>query len=74
MPNQLLIKRLPSVWIALRYLFRRDNVYAALINWVSLVGLVLGVTILTVVTSVMNGFDQEVKGRLLGVVPHVFIE
>lgn len=74
MPNQLLIKRLPSVWIALRYLFRRDNVYAALINWVSLVGLVLGVTILTVVTSVMNGFDQEVKGRLLGVVPHAFIE
>ena len=74
MPNRLLIKRLPSVWIALRYLFRRDNVYAALINWVSLVGLVLGVTILTVVTSVMNGFDQEVKGRLLGVVPHVFIE
>ena len=74
MPNRLLIKRLPSVWIALRYLFRRDNVYAALINWVSLVGLILGVTILTVVTSVMNGFDQEVKGRLLGVVPHVFIE
>ncbi|MEC9251843.1 MAG: FtsX-like permease family protein [Pseudomonadota bacterium] len=74
MPNRLLIKRLPSVWIALRYLFRRDNVYAALINWVSLVGLVLGVAILTVVTSVMNGFDQEVKGRLLGVVPHVFIE
>ena len=74
MRNQLLIKRFPSVWIALRYLFRRTNVYAALINWVSFVGLALGVTILTVVTSVMNGFDQEVKGRLLGVVPHAFIE
>ncbi len=67
MPNRLVAKRFPSVWIALRYLFRRNNIYAALINWVSLLGLVLGVTILTVVTSVMNGFDQEIKGRLLGV-------
>ena len=73
MPNRLVGKRFPSVWIALRYLFRRNNIYAALINWVSLLGLVLGVTILTVVTSVMNGFDQEIKGRLLGVVPHAFI-
>lgn len=74
MSNPVLIKRFPSVWIALRYLFRRNNIYAALINWVSLLGLVLGVTILTVVTSVMNGFDQEIKGRLLGVVPHAFVE
>ena len=74
MNDRLPNKFFPSVWIALRYLFRRNNIYAALINWVTLLGLVLGVTILTVVTSVMNGFDQEIKDRLLGVVPHVYID
>ena len=74
MHDRLPNKFFPSVWISFRYLVRRNNVYAALINWVTLLGLVLGVTILTVVTSVMNGFDQEIKDRLLGVVPHVYIE
>lgn len=74
MHDRLPNKFFPSVWISFRYLVRRNNIYAALINWVTLLGLVLGVTILTVVTSVMNGFDQEIKDRLLGVVPHVYIE
>jgi lipoprotein-releasing system permease protein len=33
-------------------------------------GLVLGVTILTIVLSVMNGFDRELRERVLGVMPH----
>ena len=66
--------RVPGFWIARRYLVRRSNGYAALTHWVSFVGLTLGVTILTVVVSVMNGFDRELKGRLLGVVPHGFVQ
>lgn len=39
----------------------------------SLGGLALGVVALTVVVSVMNGFDSELKRRILGVVPHVTV-
>ena len=62
-----------AVWIARRYLFARSHGYATLINWVSFVGLALGVAILTVVVSVMNGFDREITSRLLSAVPHAVV-
>jgi len=43
-------------------------------TWVSLLGLSLGVIALIVVVSVMNGFDSELKRRILGVVPHVLVQ
>jgi|TARA_B110000240_G_C13451307_1_gene432624 lipoprotein-releasing system permease protein len=43
-------------------------------TWVSLLGLSLGVIALIVVVSVMNGFDSELKRRILGVVPHVQVQ
>lgn len=61
-------------WIAWRYLRTRKQRFAALITWVSLIGLTLGVLVLTVVVSVMNGFDAELRGRILGTVPHLMIE
>lgn len=63
-----------SVWIARRYLFARIHGYATFINWVSFVGLALGVMILTVVLSVMNGFDREITSRILSAVPHAVVE
>ena len=60
-------------WIARRYLLARGHGYATFINWVSFVGLALGVTILTVVVSVMNGFDREITTRILSAVPHAVI-
>ena len=36
-------------------------------------GLVLGVALLTLVVSVMSGFERELQTRLLSVVPHVRI-
>ena len=57
-------------WMARRYLASRRNQYASFVNWVSFAGLALGVMVLTVVVSVMNGFDRELKSRLLGSVPH----
>ncbi|MCZ6617052.1 MAG: FtsX-like permease family protein [Gammaproteobacteria bacterium] len=60
-------------WVALRYLRTRKRQFAAFITWVSLVGLTLGVLVLTVVVSVMNGFDAELKTRILGTVPHLIL-
>jgi lipoprotein-releasing system permease protein len=62
-----------AFWFARRYLISRRNPHASFINWVSFAGLVLGVMILTVVVSIMNGFDRELKTRLLGAVPHAFL-
>ena len=60
--------------VARRYLFARSHGYATLINWVSFAGLALGVMTLTVVVSVMNGFDREITGRILSIVPHAVVE
>lgn len=59
--------------LALRYLKTRRRQFAAFITWVSLAGLALGVLVLTVVLSVMNGFDRELKTRILGTVPHILL-
>lgn len=63
-----------SLMVARRYLFARSHGYATLINWVSFAGLALGVMTLTVVVSVMNGFDREITGRILSIVPHAVVE
>ncbi|MCZ6710418.1 MAG: FtsX-like permease family protein [Gammaproteobacteria bacterium] len=63
-----------SLWIALRYLKTRRRQFAAFVTWVSVAGLALGVMVLTVVVSVMNGFDAELKERILGTVPHLIVE
>ncbi|MGD8417060.1 MAG: FtsX-like permease family protein [Pseudomonadales bacterium] len=59
--------------LATRYLKTRRKQFAAFITWVSLAGLTLGVLVLTVVVSVMNGFDRELKTRILGTVPHILL-
>jgi lipoprotein-releasing system permease protein len=61
-------------WIALRYLTTRRRQFAAFVTQISVAGLSLGVLVLTVVVSVMNGFDAELKRRILGTVPHLLIE
>ena len=62
-------------FIASRFLFARsDNNFFSPIVLASFLGIVIGVAILTVVNSVMNGFDSQLKDRLLGVVPHVSVE
>lgn len=61
-------------WIARRYVRARRREFATFITRVSVIGLSLGVLVLTVVISVMNGFDAELKQRILGTVPHLLIE
>lgn len=61
-------------WIALRYLRTRRRQFASFITRISVASLTLGVLVLTVVVSVMNGFDAELRLRILGTVPHLLIE
>ncbi|MDO6562489.1 lipoprotein-releasing ABC transporter permease subunit [Amphritea sp. 1_MG-2023] len=60
-----------SLYVGLRYTAaKRNNNFISFISLVSMLGLMLGVAALIVVLSVMNGFDRELKQRILGMVPH----
>ena len=60
-----------SLWMAARLIIRGGRGFSRFVSWVSVIGLTLGVMSLTAVMAVMNGFDQELKQRLLGSVPHI---
>ena len=58
-----------ALFIGLRYAFgNRGQGYLSFVSVFSLAAMTLGVTILIVVLSVMNGFDREIKRRMLDVV------
>ena len=60
--------------IGLRYTrAKRRNQFVSFISLISMAGIALGVAALIVVLSVMNGFQTELRGRILGVVSHVQI-
>ena len=50
---------------------QRRNGFISFISGVSMLGIALGVAALIIVLSVMNGFQKEVRDRMLSVVPHV---
>lgn len=59
-----------ALFVGLRYAFgNRGQGYLSFVSVFSLAAMTLGVTILIVVLSVMNGFDREIKTRMLDVVP-----
>ena len=51
----------------------RRNGFISFISGVSMLGIALGVAALIIVLSVMNGFQKEVRDRMLSVVSHVEI-
>ena len=64
-----------SFYIGLRYTAaKRRNHFISFISLTSMIGLMLGVAVLIIVLSVMNGFDRELKQRILGMVPHATIQ
>ena len=64
-----------EVFIGLRYTrAKRRNHFISFISLVSILGIAVGVTALITVISVMNGFDKELKERILGMVSHATIE
>jgi lipoprotein-releasing system permease protein len=66
--------RLPRPWelaVALRYVRSRNkNRFISFISLMSMAGIALAVAVLIIVLSVMNGFEVEVRDRILQVVPH----
>jgi lipoprotein-releasing system permease protein len=57
------------LFIGLRYLrAKRRNHFISFISLTSIMGLTLGVAVLILVLSVMNGFDRELQNRILGMV------
>src|SRR5829696_7874113 len=60
--------------VGLRYTrARRRNRFIGINSAVSMIGIAVGVWALIVVLSVMNGFQKEVRTRILGVVSHLQI-
>jgi lipoprotein-releasing system permease protein len=63
-----------SLAIGLRYAGARgDNRFASFISLFSTCGIAIGVMALILVSSVMNGFEGQLKNRILGVVPHAIV-
>lgn len=60
-------------FLALRYLGARREGFVSVIAIISLVGIALGVATLIIVMAVMNGFRQELLGRILGVNGHLTV-
>lgn len=60
-----------SLFVGLRYVrARQHRFFVSFITWVSLAGVALGVAALIVVLSVMNGFESELRTRLLALSAH----
>lgn len=64
-----------SVFIGLRYSnSRKSNQFIAFINGFSVAGIALGLMALIITASVMNGFEEQLKDRILGVAPHFIVQ
>jgi len=63
-----------ELFIGLRYIrAKRRNHFISFISLISMLGIALGVMALIVVLSVMNGFEKELRSRILGMVSHVTV-
>ncbi len=63
-----------SFFIGLRYSRSRSRTgFISFITFFSIAGILLGVASLITVVSVMNGFEGELKQRILGIVPHIVV-
>lgn len=63
-----------SIFIGFRYSRSRSHTgFVSFITFFSIAGILLGVASLITVSSVMNGFEGELKKRILGIIPHVVV-
>ena len=64
-----------ELFIGLRYTRSRSRTrFISVISLISIIGIALGMTVLITVLSVFNGFQREVRTRMLGAVAHVQIQ
>jgi lipoprotein-releasing system permease protein len=68
------MSRLPfELFLALRYL-RPKRTFVSVITLISVIGVMLGVAVLIIVISVMTGFDQQLRDKILGFNAHITIK
>ncbi|MBL1378005.1 lipoprotein-releasing ABC transporter permease subunit [Zobellella iuensis] len=63
-----------TLMLGLRYAGARGRrSFASFVSGFSTIGILLGVAALILVSAVMNGFEQQLKDRMLGVIPHALV-
>lgn len=63
-----------SAFIGVRYLRGRSgDRFSRFVSYMSTAGITIGVMSLVTVLSVMNGFEAQLKGRILGVLPQAIV-
>ena len=62
------------LFIAIKYLRGKRSGFKSFISNVGFLGIALGVAVLILVSSVMNGFERELRERVLQAIPHASIE
>ena len=68
-------QNLCSLFVGFRYIrARRRNRFISFISMSSVLGISLGVAVLITVLSVMNGFEEQLQIRILGMVSHVVVK
>ena len=55
------------------FLSRKNEGFISIISWFSLIGIAIGVAVLIIVMSVMNGFRDELIDRIVGINGHINI-
>lgn len=62
------------IFVGLRYVrTRRRGFFVSFISWISMLGVGLGVAALITIISVMNGFEGELRGRLVALTAHATV-
>lgn len=63
-----------ALYIGLRYMRgRASDRFGRFVSWLSAIGITLGVLALVTVLSVMNGFERELEGNILGLMPQALV-
>jgi lipoprotein-releasing system permease protein len=61
-----------ETYIAKRY-FRSGGVFTSVATWITIIGVALGVAVVCFVMSMHNGFESEIRSRLLGTTSHISV-
>ena len=63
-----------EIFLGLRYLrSKRKRSSISVLTWLSVIGVAIGVAALNVVLSVMNGFDEDLKSKIVGLNAHIIV-
>lgn len=63
-----------ALFIGLRYMRgRASDRFGRFVSWLSAIGITLGVLALVTVLSVMNGFERQLEGNILGLMPQALV-